>query len=77
MKTGKMEDISVVCVTVKKPASSFLAAAALACLLAQSGIQDAHATGAGLSAGVDPYFDYRKHTDASSQVGALSDGLFG
>lgn len=45
-------------------------AAAMLCVLS---MHEARAT----SAGVDPYFDYRKRTDASAQVGALSDSLFG
>ncbi len=45
-------------------------AASMLCVLS---MHEARAT----SAGVDPYFDYRKRTDASAQVGALSDSLFG
>lgn len=50
---------------------------ALVCVLGVLTAEDARATGSGLSAGVSPYFEYRKHTDASSQIGALEDGLFG
>ena len=50
---------------------------ALVCVLGLLTAEDARATSSGLSAGVSPYFEYRKHTDASSQIGALDDGLFG
>jgi len=58
---------------IRKPVGSLRMLGIAASMLCVLSAHEARAT----SAGVDPYFDYRKRTDASAQVGALSDSLFG